>query len=189
MTAPTPPIPTFVDGQLVHAAELNALSANIMNLFNENQGGFRTQRPCVIARQTTAQGLQAGVFSTVNFQESVVNTDNMWVASRPDEIVINTPGIYYVFSQLRFPVTGFDPSTKAVDGYILMNGRDFNNSITGQTMVPVPLSIGTTIVATTIANLASGSTLYLGTQASFNFQLDTGVGGSFLGALFLTPSS
>ncbi|MFD2421678.1 hypothetical protein [Amycolatopsis pigmentata] len=188
MATPTPAIPTFTDGQIVHATDLNALASNLTNLYNYNQASFTSQRPCVIAKQTTAQGTTAGTFTTANFQAAVINTDNMWTASVPNQVTIQHAGIYYVFSQTRYPTTAYN-TANAVDAYILANGTAFSNSITGQSMIPTGNSIGTTIVATTITNLAAGSTLYLGVQTNFNFNLDTGVGGSFLGAIFLTSST
>lgn len=189
MVVPTPAIPTFTDGTVVHATDLNALGSNITNLYNYNQASFISQRPCVIAKQTTGQALTGATFTTVNFQATSINTDNMWTASVANQILIQHAGIYYVFSQLRYPVISPYNTANATDGYILANGTAFGNSITGQSLIPTANSIGTTIVATTIVNLAAGSTLYLGAQSSVGVTLDTGVGGSFLGAIFLTSST
>lgn len=189
MATPTPSIPSFTDGSVVHATDLNAISSNLTNLYNYNQAGFTSQRPCVIANQTTAQGTTANTFTTVNFQAATLNTDNMWTASVANQITIQHAGIYYVFSQLRFPVIGTYATTNMVEGFILVNGSAFANSVTGTSLIPVQNGVGTTVVATTIANLAAGATLYLGVQTNINFQTDTGVGGSFLGAIFLTSST
>lgn len=191
MATPTPAIPTFTDGTIVHATDLNALASNLTNLYNYNQASFTSQRPCVIAKQTTGQAIASATFSTVNFQTALINTDNMWTASVPSQITIQHAGIYYIFSQLRWPVMTPFTSSWAVDGYILANGTAFGNSVTGKSEIPTPNSIGSTISATTIANLAAGATLFLGAQQTTGSSrtLDTGVGGSFLGAIYLTSST
>lgn len=189
MATPTPAIPTFTDGMIVHATDLNALASNLTNLYNYNQASFTSQRPCVIAKQTTGQALSAGVFSTVNFQSAVINTDNMWTASVAAQVTIQHAGIYYIFSQIRYPVYSPYATGNSTDGYILANGTAFGNSITGQSVIPTANSIGSTINATTIANLAAGATLFLGAQSNLAKTLDTGVGSSFLGAIYLTSST
>jgi hypothetical protein len=188
MATPTPAIPTFTDGQIVHAADLNALGSNITNLFNENQAGFRTQRPCVIAKQTTGQTLTTpNIDYLVNFQTAPVNTDNMWVSSVANQITIQHAGIYWLFGQVRWPpVAG-----TGVSSSILLNGTSPSNAASTQLIPCVNTGAGPATQNGLIANLAAGSVLYLDVwqNTGGSLTLPTDFGGSYLGAIFLTPSS
>src|ERR1043165_6085029 len=121
MSIPTPTIPTFTDGMIVHAADLNALAANLTNLYNYNQAGFVSQRPCVIAKQTTGQTLATNTDTLINFQSAAINTDNMWTASVPNQFTIQHAGIYWLFTQTKWPTSA---AGNAVSSSILVNGTN-----------------------------------------------------------------
>lgn len=201
MAIPTPAVPTFTDGQVVHATDLNALGSSITNLFNYNQGGFSTQRPCVIASQTTGQSIPSISDTLVTFNTAAVNTNNMWVASQANQITIQTAGIYWLFSQIRWPsltqsvgnISGtVGDILKAVSSSILLNGTNAQtNSVATQLIPYVNTGAGPATQCGLIANLAAGSTVFLNAwQSALGSQtLPTNFGGSYLGAIFLTPSS
>lgn len=189
-TAPTPAIPSFTDGTIVHQSDLNALANNLTNLYNENQGGFRTQRDCVIATQTTGQNILNITDTLVSFN-SALNTNNMWIGSQPNQITIQTAGIYWIFSQVRWPVIASPALTTVCASNILANGTSTANTIASNLLPFVNSGAGCSTQAGVIANLAAGAILYLDVwQSSGAAQtLQTNFGGSFMGAIFLTPSS
>lgn len=202
MAVPTPAIPTFTDGTVLSASLLNALGANISNLFAYNQGGFHTQRPCVIAKQTTSQSIPAGGLDTlVSFNAAPVNTDNMWDASNANQLQINTPGIYWLFSQLRWPLLNGSIGNisgtvgdiiKGASSSILVNGTSTaTNSVATQCAPYLNFGNGTATQCGALVNLAAGSAVYLNAwQNSISARsLSTDYGGSYLGAIFLTPSA
>jgi hypothetical protein len=190
MPLPTPPIPNFTDGQLLNAAGLNALAANLNNLYNYNQAGFFGQRPCVIARQTTGQNIPNAVDTLLNFQTTNVNTDNMFVPSQPTQLTIQHAGIYYVYSQTRYGIVAAASLAYGWTASLLANGTSFANAIGTQGQIPPQVGNGT-VVSGALVNLAAGATLYLNAwQSTGAIQtLGTDGGGSCLGAVFLTPSS
>jgi len=190
MATPTPTIPSFTDGMLVHATDLNALAANLTNLYNYNQASFISQRPCVIAKQTTGQTISNTTDTLVNFQTAVVNTDNMWTASAPNHITIQHAGIYFVFSQTRYPAVPSNALNQGLTASLLANGTSFANAVATMGMIPPATGSGTGPCFTVI-NLAAGATLYLNLWQSTGGSLTLGTdgGGSYLGAIFLTSST
>lgn len=191
MAVPTPTIPTFTDGQIVHATDLNALGSNITNLFNYNQAGFQSQRPCVIATQTTGQSIPVGANTLINFQSAAVNTDNMWTASVANQITIQHAGIYWVFSQTRYPSVT-NALNYSVTASLLANGTAVpQNAVTTASQIPASIGAGTSLIAASLINLAAGATLFLNAWQSTGgaITLGTDYGSSYLGAIFLTPST
>lgn len=187
MGIPSPTIPSFVDGTVVHQADLNALAANLTNLYNYNNAGFFTQRPTVLLNTTTGQSIPNATHTTVNFQVAQVNTDNMWVSSVANQITVQHAGIYWVFGQLRWPPS----AANLMQTNVLVNGTSIPTNIGVTSQLPaVNGSAGGHHVAW-LANLAVGATLYLdGYQNSGGaVTLDTFVGGSTFGAFFVTSSS
>jgi hypothetical protein len=192
MATPTPAIPTFTDGLIVHATDLNALGSNLTNLYNYGQAGFRSQRPCVIAQQTTGQAIANATDTIVNFQSAAVNTDNMWTASVANQVTIQHAGIYLIFAQARFPALGSPTLNTFVACNIMANGTAVGNTIAANNLpFTGPLGSGPANQCSTIANLAAGATLFVDVyQTSGSTQtMQTTFGGSYLGAIFLTPSS
>lgn len=189
MGVPTPVIPTFTDGMIVHASDLNALASNLTNLYTYNQAGFTTQRPCVIAKQTSGQTLTTNLDTLINFQSAAINTDNMWTAGTPNQFLIQHAGIYWIFSQTKWPpsAAGFGLSSS-----ILVNGTNaVTNSVATQLLGTYASGSGPSTQCGVIVNLAAGATVYLNgwQNTGSNQTLATGFGGTFLGAVFLTPST
>jgi hypothetical protein len=190
MSIPTPTIPTFTDGMIVHASDLNALAANITNLYTYNQTGFVTQRPCVIAKQTTGQILTSNTDTLINFQSAAINTDSMWTAAAPNQFTIQHAGIYFVFSQTRYPSVPSNALNQGLTASLLANGTSFANAIATMGLIPPSTGSGTGPCFTVI-NLAAGATLYLNLWQSTGGSLTLGTdgGASYLGAIFLTSST
>lgn len=190
MATPTPAIPAFTDGMVVHATDLNALGSNLTNLYNYNQARFNSQRPCVIAKQTTGQTISNTTDTLVNFQTAVVNTDNMWTASVPNQITIQHAGIYFVFSQARYPAVVSNALNQVLTASLLANGTSFANAVATMGIIPPATGSGTG-ACFTVVNLAANATLYLNLWQSTggSVTLGTDGGGTYLGAIFLTSST
>lgn len=196
MAVPSPAIPTFVDGNVLSASQLNALGSNISNLFTYNQGSFNTQRPCVIAKQTTGQTILTTSDTLVNFNTAPVNTNNMWTASVANTITIQTAGIYWVFAQTCWPVIAGPSFSIAGATNLFKNGTNPpSNTIASDVSLLLgqvaPASAGTTNTVGIITNLAVGDVLHLDVwqNCGGTLTLGTAFGGTFLGAIYLTPST
>lgn len=191
MGVPSPTIPTFTDGSLLHATALNALASNLTNLYNYNQGGFSTQRPCVIAVQTTGQSIPNSSDTLVNFNSAPVNTNNMWVASQPTQITIQTAGIYYLFGAIHYPLLGSPTLATDATAELRLNGTGPGNAVMGADLPYVSNGAGTIPQTSYLANLASGAVLYLNAwhTAGASETLIASPYGSTLAAIFLTSST
>lgn len=191
MATPTPAIPTFTDGTIVHATDLNALSSNLTNLYNYNQASFTSQRPCVIAKTTVSRTLTTSVDALTTFDTALVNTDNMWTASVPTQITIQHAGIYWVFAQARWPTIGAPTLTTGVSCSILVNGTSVTNAIATQLIPFLNTGSGPTTTAGAIVNLAVGATVYLDIwhSAGATVNMPVNFGSNYLGAIFLTSST
>lgn len=192
MSIPTPTIPTFTDGLVVHQADLNALASNLTNLYNYNQAGFVSQRPCVIAKQTTGQSIPNNTNTLINFQSAAINTDNMWTASVPNQITIQHAGIYLLMGQIFYPQLAGATLTTNCGGYILVNG-----TVPGTNAVAVGGANGGQNAAgpagnfMSLQNLAAGATVFLNAAHTYGASstLLTTFGGSYLSAIFITSST
>ncbi|TCO57115.1 hypothetical protein [Actinocrispum wychmicini] len=187
MGVPSPAIPSFVDGTVVHQGDLNALASNLTNLYAYNQAGFYTQRPSVLINTTSGQSVPNVTHTILNFQAAIINTDNMWTVAVPNQVTIQHAGIYWCFGQIRWPVS----AANLIQSDILVNGTSIPANIAVTSTLPaVNGSAGGHHVAW-MANLAVGATLFLdGYQNSGGaVTLDTFVGGSTFGAFFVTNST
>lgn len=188
MGVPSPAIPSFTDGVVVHQADLNALASNLTNLYNYNQAGFFTQRPCVLAASTATQNITTATDTSVNFGAAGINTDNMWTASSPDRITVQHAGLYWLFAQARWPTIPGASLANGMHQHITINGTTGAAASTALPMMNIG-NVGGYVA--TILNLAAGATAYLVVwhNAGSTQTLQTDRGASFLGAVFLTPSS
>jgi hypothetical protein len=188
---PSPVVPSFTDGIVVHQADLNALASNLTNLYAYNQGGFRTQRPAVIAATTATQTISPSTGTLVSFGTASVNTDNMWTGSTATQITVNTAGIYWLFGQARWPAISGANLNNGLVCNLLVNGLATANVVATQTLPMLNLSPGATNQVGCIANLAAGAVVYLDVfqNAVGSITLQNDYGGSFLGAIFMTPST
>lgn len=191
MGVPSPALPSFIDGSVVHFGQLMALAQNLSNLYNYNQGGFNTQRPCVICTQTTAQPVANTTDTQVAFQSAPVNTANMWVPSQADTITIPTAGIYLIYGMIRYSTFSSATLATTATANLWVNGRSASNVVNGSDMPYIASGGGTTPQFIHLANLATGATLYLDAWQSSGGTTNLQVSpyGSIFAAIFLTPSS
>ncbi|EOD66913.1 hypothetical protein [Amycolatopsis vancoresmycina] len=192
MGIPTPTIPSFTDGQIVHATDLNALASNLTNLYLYNNAGFTTQKPCAIVKQTSGQSIPNNADTVVNFQSAVINTDNMWTASVPGQLTIQHAGIYLLNGQVFYQAIGSPTLATNMGGYICVNGTTSSTNAVGAGGTNAGQgAAGPTANMAALVNLAAGATVFLeATQTTGASQtLRTNFGGSFLAAIFITPST
>lgn len=192
MAIPSPTIPSFTDGSVVHQADLNALASNLTNLYNYNQGAFNSQRPAVMATQTATQSIATSTAATVSFNQAGPNVGNMWTASTPAQIVIQIPGMYYLFGQVRYDVFAGATLGIVARGNILINGTNPATNSVSNTDVPfMTAGNGPTSAAWYVANLAAGATVYLSTLQNTGGTIPTSLlyGGSFLSAFYIGSST
>jgi hypothetical protein len=183
VTSPTPPIPTFTDGLVVHANQLNALGSNLTNLYNYTLAGFNTSGPLCIAYQNTGQAMATGAATAVSFNATVLNRGNMWVASQPTQLTIQTAGTYILWSQTQWDVN----STGYRQTYLTLNGTSFSNVLATN---PVASVGGMTTSAFTVYPLTVGATIFsLGFQ-NCGSSLNTTTGAllnSSIAAVWIAP--
>lgn len=192
MAIPTPAIPTFTDGQIVHATDLNAMASNLTNLYTYNQAGFTSQKPCVIVKQTTGQAIPNNADTVLNFQTAIINTDNMWTASVPGQLTIQHPGIYLLNGQIFYQAIGSPTLATNAGGYLCVNGTNSSLSAIGAGGTNAGQgAAGPTANMAALVNLAAGATVFLEATHTYGASttLRTNFGGSWLAAVFITPST
>jgi len=186
---PTPAIPSFTDGTVVHQADLNALASNLTNLYGSNLGGFFTQAPTVLVKQTTAQTVSNTTDTLVDFHSAVINNDNMWIPSVANQLVVQHAGVYWLYAQARWPpisVGGGTTFSNVLAQRILVNGTSLANTVA---YVTAPILNGEAATQLgTIVSLAVNATVYLDVwhNAGASITLKTDAGSSFLSATFIT---
>lgn len=125
-----PAVPTFVDGQLVHQGDLNALSANVQYLQQYVLGGSQgaaAAKPMTVLRAVTPtlNVFTTGVATLIQWDTADVNNDNAWSATAdPFTIYVQTEGFYRVYVQFGTSATSFSNCTL----FLLVNGNDIVNN-------------------------------------------------------------
>lgn len=193
MGVPSPVIPSFTDGTVVHQADLNALASNLTNLYAYNQAGFFTQRPSVLVSASATQSIAANTDTLLNFGTAVINTDNMWTVSVPNHLTVVHAGIYVIFAQVRWQAISGATLSNGLNANLLVNGTATSNSVamTTTAMMNTTGSAGIGQFVGTIANLAVGATVYVDVYQNGGGAVSTLTdrGSSFLGAVFLTNAT
>jgi hypothetical protein len=185
VTTPTPAIPSFTDGTIVHQAAVNALASNLSNLYNFALGGFESAPPFCIANQTSTQSVTNNTYVPISFNTTLINVSNMWVASQPTQLTIQVAGTYILWGQVIW-----SGSTAGYRGQALtVNGLGVpGNQVSGQNW---PNNPGGFVASSCFAlyKLSAGATIYnMGWQNSGG-ALATSTGGllnSSLAALWIS---
>jgi len=192
MSVPTPAIPVFTDGTVVHATDLNALGSNLTNLYTYGQASFNSQKPCALIRQTTLQSIADNANATMTFQTAVVNTDSMWSSGAPTQLTIQHAGIYLLQGQ-TFYVNVAGMTTAQTGGcYLCVNGAvPASNAVAAGAANMSTSNCGPAGNVSCLVNLAAGATVFLvavqTSGAARNTQ--TGFGGSYISAIYQTSST
>jgi hypothetical protein len=140
-----PAIPTFLDGDLVHQGDLNALAANVTYLLGGTGGSDATAKPLTVLRALTPNICTSGAAITCLWDTADSNNDGAWSPSDPTSVYVQTEGYYRINAQFGHSVASYSQCTL----FVLVNGTDVvNNSIQtcswhgnqGQVEVTVPLA-------------------------------------------------
>lgn len=123
-----PTVPTFQAGQILTAAQLNALAAFTAWMSNP---------PRVSTYQATVQSIPSSAYTAVSFDTDSFDSDNMHsVTSNKTRVVLNTPGMYQIDATVPFTAANVGNAFMAI-GY---NGAGvYSNPIPGGA-VAAPLS-------------------------------------------------
>lgn len=192
MATPTPAIPAFTDGTVVHATDLNAISSNLTNLYTYGQASFNSQKPCALVRQTSTQAIANNTNVQMNFQAVSVNTDNMWTASNPGQLQVQKAGIYLIQGQAFFSLVAGMTTGQTGGCYLCVNGTTpATNAVAAGASNMSTQNCGPTGNVSALVNLAVGATIFLvavQTSGASNNTLTT-FGGSYLSAIYQTSST
>lgn len=153
-------MPTFTDGSITTAANLNAIATGISNLGTLLTGiaATRLYIPTVAATINAPQAMPTALDTLVDLTNATINNDYDYVTSR-SEPTIQTAGIYVAYAQVNW-----DGNTAGVRAaHILLNGTAISNSVAASTTNPVTTAgVGTcTVLMTPPMSLAAGAILYL----------------------------
>lgn len=120
-----PPLPTFVDGQVVRQSALNALSVNLRYLKGAVLGGRAGGKPLTVLRAVLPTVCPSGAATLIRWDVADQNTDNAWsLTADPYSVIVQTEGIYRIYFQC-----GTTASHSNCKLYLLVNGNDvINNS-------------------------------------------------------------
>jgi hypothetical protein len=116
----------------------------------------------------------------------------MWTASVPDRLTIQHGGIYTLFSEVRWPTFGSPALTIVCASNVMTNGTNVTTNTIASNLLPmVNGGAGCGTQCSTLVNLAAGATVFLDVwqNTGASQTLKTDFGGTFLGAIFLTPST
>lgn len=188
MTAPTPPIPSFTDGTIVHQGSLNALSSNLTNLYNYTLGGFLNSPAFCITNQTIAQSIPNTTATPISFNTTVVNSSTMWVASQPTQLTVTIAGTYLLIGKVRYGASAAGTFRFAE---VMINGTSSPGNVVADSVAP-PGTAGSGSAATAVIayRLAVGNTIFLAALQDSGGGLNTNVNAvvnSSLIAVWLSP--
>jgi hypothetical protein len=187
VTAPTPALPSFVDGTAPSAGDLNALTTNINNLYGYGQGGFRTLRPMVVLRTTRSRTLPNNADTVMQWDVDDVDTDDMWTGIVSEVVSINTAGVYRVGLQVAADA---NPGSKTLlAGRILLNGTSGSADAISSSFAPYEALTSSIVSVSVVAPLAAGDELRFSAiqQSGSTVNLGLGSGGSRAFALWVSP--
>lgn len=183
---PTPAIPTFVNGTVYHASDLNALGSNVTNLYNYTMSGFRTYKPITVVRILKAFTVSTATYTTVQFDTPDINTDGMFdsliVGFGNLYLVVRTAGVYRLYLQYNqapgTPITGNGETHICINGVVVSSNSVAGTEIGGRStncQATVGLSAGDHIYAVVWQNTGADQN----SSATY--------GGSYLAAEWLSP--
>lgn len=186
VTAPTPAVPTFVDGQTITSQNTIDIANSLYSILTYTQSReraslpLRTVKPLCVAYQKTAQPIPNAVDTIVSFETPLANTDNMWNGAVQYFTVVSS-GWYRLSLQVHYDNSG---TTSIRAARILVNGTNPNaNAVASDVRAPTTINEGTVLFCSTLAHLAQGATIYASTWANAGpINLRTDFSGSFMSA-------
>lgn len=187
----TVPLPTFVDGTVPVAADLNAVSSDLSVLGTVTMGfGIAdgvVARPALKVELVTAQPLASGAVTAVVFGASPSNTDTMWFPPAGAKIVVQTAGWYRIQAQVAYDTAAAGLRIAR----LFVNGTaDANAVASGEVEMGSPSPDNLRCQVEAFEHLATGAAVYLGayqnTGAPINLQPAT-TWGSWLSLTWEAP--
>lgn len=175
-TPGAPAIPTFVDGTVPHASDLNSINTNLTNLFTILQGGVRWQpyqagakgptKPIsVLICSSPTDTIGTGGSNYVHWDTALTNTDNSWSPLNNIYAVARTAGLW------RFHFTAQivgQATVGEVEAAILLNGATYPTNVVASTNAN-----GTSIGVSATMQMSGGSFV--------NFQINSPTSAGTLG--------
>jgi hypothetical protein len=179
---------SFVDGTIPHQGDLNNYGTNIDTLCQLTTGktaasGVSSKPMCKVAINANL-GIATNVDAVTIFNVANYNTDNMWVASQPTQVTIQTAGKYRVVVQGDWAANA--TNTRSVK--ILVNGTTNSNAVASCEVGAAPIN-DTIIQAVACESLAIGATVYMGVNQNSggSLNLGTSLGGTFMIVEWVAP--
>lgn len=178
------PLPTFRDGVLATAADLNALAAYVNSLYTTTMGHptHTAKKPAVVLRVTGTHAVATGTDTAAIWDVADVNNDSMWVVGTPTQVTIQTAGTYKIDLTLGTSGVYGDGLTC----YITVNGTTASTNGVG-VWHDTKSDRGR---ATCTVSLAAGATVFgiINHTAGVSRNLATTVGGCRFELTYLGPA-
>jgi hypothetical protein len=155
-------MPTFTDGTIPTAANLNTIATGINNLGVLLTGVAATRQiiPTSSAYINQTHSIPTGADTLVNFDTTSINEDNLWVPS-VGHPAVNTAGIYVCWVQINWDYN----ATGIRACHVMLNGTSIGtNSVAAGSGNPANVvgNIGTAFLCITPPmSLAAGANLYV----------------------------
>lgn len=179
---PLATLPTFRDGVLTTAANLNALSANVANLYTVAAGGATLRKPSCVVRVTGTIALATGADVVITWGTADVDNDLMYNSGTPTFLTVNTAGVWKLDL-----ITGTNGAYgDSLSTHLMVNGttastngvgftKDFK-SFRGRTTATLSLAVGATIYGS------------VGQSSGSSKNAATGTAGCRLEAVYVGPA-
>lgn len=154
-------MPTFTDGTVPVAANLNSIATGINNLGVLLTGIAATRQviPTVTSVVNTTHPIPTGVDTLCPFDLTLINEDYLWVPS-VGHPVVNTAGVYIAWAQINFDYN----ATGIRAAHLMINGTSIgSNSVaaaSGNTSVTAALGTAFLCISPPMS-LAAGAPVYL----------------------------
>ncbi len=160
-SAATPAMPTFIDGMVPRAADLNSLAFNIRNLFTVAGGGLRYApyvpggkgpiKPLTVLGVTNPSfGVGNSTMTFMVWDTPYSNSDNAWNVLAPSLIYFNTGGLY----RIHFQAELLSVTASNIETIIVVNGTASSNG------VAIANSYGTACGCSTSIRVTNGAFAY-----------------------------
>lgn len=184
-----PALPSFVDGTVVHQADLNSLVSNINVMAVATAGKTQAAqyaRPECAVHLSVTQTITSGTVTLVTYGVADLNTDNMWTASVPNQMTVQTAGVYLLTHSAIF-ASGLTSSGNTSEARIMVNGTtpSTNTVACGTTSI---YNGGWFVTCTAIAKLAVNATIFFSVLQSSGSSttIGSGFGGCHAYAIYLS---
>lgn len=178
-------MPTFIDGVMVNATMLTALSTGVNALNTVATGAVapRAYVPTLGVQITSLQSIGNNANTLVSWNSASPNNDTMW--SSGSTITIKTAGVYIAWFQAHFVAA----SGGIRAAYILLNGTAVGNAVASRFTNPLTSGDGSFYpLITPPLQLAVNATLagmVYQNSSGGSLSLDTSDSGTFMGVIRL----